>query len=106
MIVKRGFALAPPEFTELPTSDEEQARQLAESERHRKNIAWFNAHAEDIYRDHLGKHICVAGEELFVGMDPTSVYVEALTKHPNERGATFRWHIPTHSGPTIYTSLR
>lgn len=106
MIVKRGFSLSPPEITDIPTTPEQRAGNLAEHERHRLNVEWFNAHSADIVRTHRGKYVCVAGGELFSGDDPTEVYAEATAKHPSDRGATFRWFIPTHTGPTIYASQR
>ncbi len=104
MIVSHGFKLPPPTIEEVPTTPEERAANLAELARYRLNVAWYNAHAGEIHRNHRGKYICVAGEELFVGDDPIVVYSEAVTKHPTHKGATLHFRISTHQGPKIYAN--
>ena len=36
----------------------------AQDDRFERNWAWFESHAKDIYRQHRGKCLCVAGQEL------------------------------------------
>ena len=106
MIAKRGLSLGPPAIVDVPTTPEERAANRAEHERFLRNVAWFNAHSAALYRDHRGKYVCVAGEELFVGEDPGIVFAEAAAKHPADRGAMFRWHVSTYPGPAIHAHLR
>ena len=47
------------------TDPEELARARAQRQRADRNAAWLQAHAAFVYAQHRGRHICVAGEELF-----------------------------------------
>jgi hypothetical protein len=96
----------PPVVMECPSSPEQRAAALAERERYHRNVRWFADHAADIGREHAGKFICVAGQELFVGTDPNQVHADASAKHPQDRGSCFCKLISTHRGPKIYANRR
>jgi hypothetical protein len=55
-------------------------------EQARRNLRWFSENAErlGVYRDHRGRYVAAAGEELFVGDDPAEVRRLAAEKHPGE----------------------
>lgn len=59
-----------------------------------RNSVWLQAHAHEIYTQHRGKFIVVAGEELFVG--ETSVEARTLAKaaHPEDQGSISRYIYP------------
>lgn len=68
------------------TDPREIAQARERDARFRKNLAWFEAHALEIGEAHRGKHICVAGEELFVGDTPEEVFGKARAAHPEDDG--------------------
>lgn len=73
-----------PKMEVIPVTPEEAVRSLDRLERARKNHRWFGQHSEQIGREHAGRHVCVAGEELFVGDDPKEVYERAKAAHPDD----------------------
>lgn len=58
-----------------------------------RNFEWLASHASEIYEKHRGKHICVAGEEVFAGDTPEQAVALASTAHPNDQGS-FVQYIP------------
>jgi hypothetical protein len=57
-----------------------------QDERFERNWAWFEAHAAEIYAEHRGKCVCIAGEELFVADTPEEALAMAVSAHPNDDG--------------------
>ena len=100
-------ALEPtPLVVEIPEiSDEERAAGIAANAEFKKNVAWWNARVKEI-EQHLGKFVCVAGQELFVGDDPVEVTARATTAHPNPGNGFLCFRISTHRGPMIHASSR
>jgi hypothetical protein len=70
-----------------------------------RNSAWLQARVPEIYSQHRGKCICVAGEELFVADTPEEVFALAQAAHPEDEGALCRY-IPKEKRPRIYASFR
>jgi len=70
-----------------------------------RNSAWLQAHVPEIYSQHRGKSICVAGEELFVADTPEEVFAKAKAAHPEDEGALCRY-IPKEKVPRIYANSR
>jgi hypothetical protein len=85
---------------------DEAAAALEERERHLRNVRWFSQHSAEIGRCHIGKFVCVAGEELFVGDEPEEVFARAMYKHPADREAVFSKYISHHRGPKVYANRR
>jgi hypothetical protein len=83
------------------TDPEEVARAKAQFDLFDRNIEWYKAHASEIFRKHRGRHICIAGQELFVA--DTSQDARALGKqaHPEDNG-TFAMFIPKEKLARIY----
>jgi hypothetical protein len=108
IIVKRPDG-APPEpplvIVEEQLSPEELAAFHARWEEYERNLAWFQAHLEEIRAQHLGKHICVAGEELFVGDTPQEAIALARAAHPKDGGHMALYLSPV-KGPRIYAHQR
>jgi hypothetical protein len=90
------------EFPEA--TDEELAEGIAANAEFKKNVAWWNAHAKEIVPQHVGKFVCVAGQELFVGEDPIEVVARARAAHPNPGAGFLSFRIPTHQGPMIHAN--
>jgi hypothetical protein len=98
----RALESAPLEI-ELPeVSDEERAANIATNAEFKKNVAWWNAHAAEIVPQNLGKFVCVAGQELFVGDDAAEVVARATAAHSNPGRGFFTTRISTHQGPMIH----
>lgn len=58
----------------------------AQDERFARNWAWFECHAAEIYAQHRGKCICVAGEEIFSADTPEDAIAAAVAAHPEDDG--------------------
>lgn len=89
------MALPPIQITmEEITDPEEIAKAQAQWAQAKRNSAWLQAHATEIYRNYRGKFIVVAGEELFVG--DTSEEADALAEaaHPEDKGSLGRYIYP------------
>jgi hypothetical protein len=69
--------------------------QIAEARRQReqfdRNSAWLQANIPLVYSQHRGKHICVAGEELFVGDTAPHAIEQATEAHPDDSGRFTRY---------------
>jgi hypothetical protein len=80
---------------------EEIARCQAQRERFRKNADWLQAHIPQVYSQHRGKYICVAGQELFVADTAPEVVSAARQAHPEDDGLLLRY-IPREKMERIY----
>lgn len=83
------------------TDPQELARARAMRERFDRNAAWLQAHAHEVYSQNRGKHICIAGEELFVADSPQEVLRLARAAHPEDDGLFLRY-IPVERVARIY----
>lgn len=70
---------------EIVTDPVECAEFAQRQARFKLNLAWFNAHASEVY-SHRDKYICVAGQELFVGDSVKEVVAAAKAAHPEDDG--------------------
>lgn len=87
------------------TDPEELARARAQRERADRNAGWLQAHAASIYSHHRGRHICIAGEELFAGDTAEEALVLARAAHPEDDGRILRY-IPRQRVARIYANPR
>jgi hypothetical protein len=87
------------------TDAAELAKARAQDERFERNWAWFDAHAAEIYAQHRGKCVCVAGQELFVADTPEAVLALARAAHPEDDGR-FTRYIPRERTYRIYAHQR
>ena len=78
----------PPVEMELRESTPEDRAQWRQFE---LNAAWLQAHASEVYKKHRGKHICIAGQELFVSDSVQEAVRLAEQAHPEDRGSFFRY---------------
>ncbi len=81
----------------------ELAKALHRREQFDKNSAWLQARVTEIYSQHRGKVICVAGEELFVADSTAEAVAKARTAHPQDEGY-FTRYIPKVKVPRIYAN--
>ncbi len=70
-------------------------------ERFDRNYAWFQAHVTEIYAQHRGKCICIAGETLFVDDTPQAAISQGRSAHPDDSG-WFVHYIPKDKVARIY----
>ncbi len=83
------------------TDPEEIAKIKAQRERFRKNSDWLQAHVPQVYAQHRGKFICVAGQELFVADRAPDVVASARKAHPEDDGFLLRY-IPREKMERVY----
>ena len=83
------------------TDPEEIAKIKVQRERGRKNSDWLQAHVPQVYAQHRGKCICVAGQELFVADTAPEVVAMARKAHPEDDGLLLRY-IPRERMERIY----
>ena len=92
-----------PIVMEEVTDPVELAKAFAQDARFEKNCVWFDAHAAEIYTQHRGKCLCVAGQELFVADTPGEVLAMARAAHPDDDGFYLRY-IPKERAYRIYAN--
>ena len=106
IIVKWPDGVPPPlEIVEEQLSPEEQAKANAQRARYERNLAWLEAHGQEVYAQHRGRHICVAGQELFVADTVQEVLALARAAHPEDDGPVL-WYLSPLPGPRIYANQR
>ena len=94
-----------PKITMTEVTDPvEIAKARAQSERFERNCAWLEAHADEVF-SHRGTHICIAGQQLFVGDDIKELLAQAKAAHPEDDAPYFQY-VPKERLPRIYGNLR
>ena len=89
-------------FEEWPTTPEERAQNLKNSEEWRRNIRWYGEHAKEIRDLHSGHYIVILGQELFVGEDPREVHARAVAAHPELKGGSYGMRLSRLRGPKVH----
>ncbi len=78
---------AEPEFVMTEVTDPvELAKARAQRAKFNRNFAWFQQRSKEIYQGYRGKHICIAGEELFVADSAREADALAAAAHPDDDG--------------------
>lgn len=70
-----------------------------------RNFNWLADHASEVYERYRGKHICVAGEEVFAGDTPEEAIALASAAHPEDQGS-FVQDIPREKMARVYVDHR
>jgi len=83
------------------TDPGELAAARARREQFDRNAAWLQSHAAEVYSQHRGKCICIAGQELFVADTPREALGKATAAHPEDKGR-FIHYIPKEKVPRVY----
>jgi hypothetical protein len=65
-----------------------------------RNSEWLETHAAEVYA-HRGKHICIAGQELFVADTAQEALRLGHTAHPADEGILLRF-VPLQNVPRVY----
>ena len=92
-------------ITEEKLSPEEWAALEHRREQFLRNANWFQEHAAEIAEKHPGRHVVVAGGELFAGNTFQEAREQARRAHPGDNGVYFEF-IATDRGPKLYAHLR
>src|SRR5262249_10454490 len=79
----------PPVVMTVVTDPDEIAAFRAQQERIDRNADWLQAHAHEVYSQNRGRHICIAGQELFVADTAKEALALAEAAHPEDDG----WHL-------------
>jgi len=87
------------------TDADELAKARRQREQFDRNSAWLQAHVSEVYAEHRGKCICIAGQELFVGDTATEAISQATASHPDDEG-WFTRYIPKQKAARIYAVPR
>lgn len=93
----------PPIVMQEITDPVQLAEARSRQERSDRNWAWFEAHAAEIYSQHRGKCLCIAGEELFVADTAEEALALARAAHPEDDGR-FTRYIPRERIASIYAA--
>ena len=83
------------------TESKERVNLLLQREQFDRNSAWLQNHISEIYTQHRGRCICVAGQELFVAENATDAIAQATAAHPEDKG-WFTRYIPLEKASRIY----
>ena len=89
----------------LVTDADELVTARSQRERFDRNVAWLQNNASQIYSQHRGKCICVAGGEVFVGATSEEAVAAATAAHPEDNGR-FVQYVPKDRVPRIYAHSR
>jgi hypothetical protein len=81
----------PPMVMTIEEDPQIVARLAAERAQYGVNREWYLTHRREIERDHLGRCICVAGQELFVADSPLEADALAQAAHPDDHGRLIRY---------------
>lgn len=66
-----------------------------------RNSAWLQANIAEVYRNHRGQHICIAGQEAFAADNVQDAISRATTTHPDDAG-WFTRYVPLEKMPRVY----
>jgi hypothetical protein len=79
--------------------------EIASAQRRReqfdRNSQWLQANIAEVYRKHRGKHICIAGQEVFSADSAQEAIAQATKTHPDDLG-WFARYIPLEKLARVY----
>jgi len=70
-----------------------------------RNFNWLASHASEVYEEYRGKHITVAGQEVFAADTPEEAMALASAAHPDDQGS-FVQYIPRGKMARVYVDQR
>ena len=85
---------------EIVTDPVELAASAERRAQFQRNVDWLEQHASEVFSTCRGKHICIAGQELFAAERAADVRAMAKAAHPNDKGIYARF-IPLKNGPEL-----
>jgi hypothetical protein len=79
--------------------------EIASAQRRRdqfdRNSQWLQTNIAEVYRDHRGQHICVAGQEVFAADSVQEAVARATAAYPEDEGRFTRF-IPLEKLARVY----
>jgi hypothetical protein len=79
--------------------------EIASAQRRReqfdRNSQWLQANIAEVYRNHRGQHICIAGQVVFAADSAQEAITRATTAHPDDHGWFVRY-IPFEKLARVY----
>jgi hypothetical protein len=87
------------------TDPKEIAASKARRKKFERNFAWLQVHAAEVYEQHRGKCLCIAGEELYVADTPQAAISLATAAHPEDDGWFFHY-VPQEKVARVYECVR
>jgi hypothetical protein len=81
------------------------AEAQARREQYARNVAWLREHATEVFSRCRGRHICIAGAELFVADSAEEALALAKAAHPEDSGWYLRY-IPREKVARVYADSR
>ena len=78
----------------------EEAKARAGQEKFKRNIAWLEAHAAEVYSNR-GKFYCISEAQAFVAETVEDAVAQACAAHPDDDGR-FTGYIPKERAARIY----
>ena len=66
-----------------------------------RNSQWLQANIAEIYRNHRGQYICIAGQEVFAADSAQEALAGAKAAHPDDHGWFTRF-VPLEKLARIY----
>ena len=104
MLIAKGSAKPQPEMVmEIITDPDRIAKFNAHRDRYEKNSRWWQAHMQEFLPRVEGKHVAIAGEEVFIADTPQEAIAMAEAVHPDDDGSFCRYVRP-NGGPRIYAN--
>lgn len=94
-----------PIVMEEVTDPVEVSKARVRREKFDRNFAWFRTHASEVYEQHRGSFICIAGEEVFAAATPNEAVAQATAVHPGDEGS-FVQYIPLEKMARVYANQR
>ena len=88
-------------MVEEKLSPEELAVFQAQHERAERNADWVNAHGAEVFAPNRGKHVCIAGCELFVADTVQAAVALGKAAHPEDDGLLLLY-VPKVKRDVIY----
>jgi hypothetical protein len=87
------------------TDAEALAKARLRREQFERNMDWFRPNAAAIYAANRGKHICIAGGELFRADSAQEALAQARAAHPEDEGR-FTLYVPHEALERVYATRR
>lgn len=69
-----------------------------------RNFEWLARHALEVYEKHRGRHIAIAGEEVFAANTSEEALALASTAHPEDQGR-FVQYLPREKMARVYARV-
>lgn len=88
-----------------PTDPVELESARRRREQYDLNFAWFQERVVELGLTRFGRHVCIAGRQVFDADTAAAALAAARQAHPDDAGA-FVYYFPTHRLPRVYAHPR